>query len=69
MNYLYLGKLCDSMACIHEYKATPYFYKKKISFLTRLNMSFSSKSCEQKEVKTTLLRNNKLKLRNNKFKI
>jgi hypothetical protein len=45
-----------------ECKATPYLSSKKIrkekfSF-TKLNMSFSSEGCKQKQVKTILSRNN-----------
>jgi hypothetical protein len=48
-----------------KYKATHYFYNEKNqkeSFLTTVNMSFSSKVCKQREVKAIVLRNNKLKI-------
>jgi hypothetical protein len=70
--YLYsedldLDKKCN-LLYKPEYKVTPYFYNEKIkgeilSRLTILNMSLSSDSCKQKEVKTILLRNIKLKIK------
>lgn len=46
------------------YKATPCSSTQKISevSLTKLNLSFRSVVCKQKEVKTKLLMNNKLKM-------
>jgi hypothetical protein len=53
----------QSMLYKPEYKATPYFSMRKPGkgLFGKLNMSFISEGRKQKEVKTILLRNNKLK--------
>jgi hypothetical protein len=53
------NRTCDLLACSIE--PQPTILPCGILFLTKINVSLSSESCKQNEVKTILLRNNKFK--------